>query len=275
MIIQITKNNMFEIFQYDFMIRAFIAGIAVALVAPTIGTFLVVRRYSLMADTLAHVSLVGVAIGLLTKTQPVIIAIIVTILAAMGIEKLRGTKRVFGESILALFLSGSLAIASVIISASGGFNTSLLNYLFGSITTVLSSDVYIIVIMGIVILSTIIVFFKKFFLVSFDEELAKTDGIHAKFYSSLLVVLAAITVSLSMRIVGVLLIGALMVIPVITAIQFRRGFRATIILAVLVSLLAVLVGLIVSYYFSLASGGTIVVMALVLFLLSVFMNKRL
>jgi len=266
---------MFEIFQYDFMIRAFIAGIAVALVAPTIGTFLVVRRYSLMADTLAHVSLVGVAIGLLTKTQPVIIAIIVAILAAIGIERLRGTKRVFSESILALFLSGSLAIASVIISASGGFNTSLLNYLFGSITTVLSSDVYIIVIMGVIILSTIIVFFNKFFLVSFDEELAKTDGIRAKLYSSLLVVLAAVTVALSMRIVGVLLIGALMVIPVITAIQFGRGFKATIILAVIVSLLAVLVGLIVSYYFSLASGGTIVVMALVLFLLSVLMNKRL
>lgn len=266
---------MFEIFQYDFMIRAFIAGIAVALVAPTIGMFLVVRRYSLMADTLAHVSLVGVAIGLMTKTQPVIVAIIVSILAAIGIERLRGTKKVFGESILALFLSGSLAIASVIISASGGFNTSLLNYLFGSITTVLNSDVYIIVIMGIIILSTIIVFFKKFFLVSFDEELAKTDGIRAKFYSSLLVMLAAITVALSMRIVGVLLIGALMVIPVITAIQFGRGFKATTILAVMVSLLAVLVGLIVSYYFSLASGGTIVVVALVLFLLSVFMNKRL
>jgi zinc transport system permease protein len=266
---------MFEIFQYDFMIRAFIAGVAVALVAPTIGTFLVVRRYSLMADTLAHVSLVGVAIGLITKTQPVVIAIIVAILAAIGIEKLRGTKRVFGESILALFLSGSLAIASVIISASGGFNTSLLNYLFGSITTVLSSDVYIIVIMGVIILSIIIVFFKKFFLISFDEELAITDGIRAKLYSSLLVILAAITVALSMRIVGVLLIGALMVIPVITAIQFRQGFRATIILAVLVSLFAVVVGLIVSYYFSLASGGTIVVVALVLFLLSVFMNKRL
>lgn len=273
--IQLTKNNMFEIFQYDFMIRAFIAGVAVALVAPTIGTFLVVRRYSLMADTLAHVSLVGVAIGLITKTQPVVIAIIVAILAAIGIEKLRGTKRVFGESILALFLSGSLAIASVIISASGGFNTSLLNYLFGSITTVLSSDVYIIVIMGVIILSIIIVFFKKFFLISFDEELAITDGIRAKLYSSLLVILAAITVALSMRIVGVLLIGALMVIPVITAIQFRQGFRATIILAVLVSLFAVVVGLIVSYYFSLASGGTIVVVALVLFLLSVFMNKRL
>ena len=134
---------------------------------------------------------------------------------------------------------------------------------------------YIIVIMGVIILSTIAVLFKRFFVVSFDEELAKTDGIHARFYSSLLVVLAAITVALSMRIVGVLLIGALMVIPVITAIQFRRGFKATVILAVLVSLMAVLIGLIVSYYFSLASGGTIVVVALVLFLLSVFINKRL
>jgi zinc transport system permease protein len=265
---------MFDIFQYDFMIRSFIAGIAVALVAPTIGMFLVVRRYSLMADTLAHVSLVGVAIGLVTKIQPVLIAIIAAIIAAIGIEKLRGTKRVFGESILALFLSGSLAIASVIISAAGGFNMSLLNFLFGSITTVTQSDVFIIVAMSLVVLVTIFVFFNKFFLVSFDEELARTDGIRAKFYSTLLVVLAAITVALSMRIVGVLLIGALMVIPVITAIQFSRGFRATILLSIAISLMSVVVGLFTSYYFSLASGGTIVVVALLLFLLSIVFNKK-
>lgn len=265
---------MFDIFQYDFMVRAFIAGIAVALVAPTIGTFLVVRRYSLMADTLAHVSLVGVAIGLVTKTQPVLIAIIAAIIAAIGIEKLRGTKRVFGESILALFLSGSLALASVIISAAGGFNTSLLNFLFGSITTVTKLDVYVITVMSFVILVLIVVFYNKFFLVSFDEELAKTDGIRAKTYSTLLVVLAAITVALSMRIVGVLLIGALMVIPVITAIQFGRGFRATILLSVAISFVSVLIGLFVSYFYSLASGGTIVVIALLMFLLSVVINKK-
>jgi len=267
-------NNLLDLFQYDFMIRAFIAGVAVALVAPTIGTFLVVRRYSLMADTLAHVSLVGVAIGLVTKTQPVLIAIIAAIIAAIGIEKLRGTKRVFGESILALFLSGSLAIASVIISAAGGFNMSLLNFLFGSITTVTQLDVFVITAMSLIILLTIIIFFNKFFLVSFDEELARTDGIRAKAYSTLLVVLAAVTVALSMRIVGVLLIGALMVIPVITAIQFSRGFRATILLSVAISLIAVVVGLLVSYYFSLASGGTIVVVALLLFLLSIVLNKK-
>jgi zinc transport system permease protein len=269
-----TMNNLLDLFQYDFMIRAFIAGVAVALVAPTIGTFLVVRRYSLMADTLAHVSLVGVAIGLVTKTQPVLIAIIAAIIAAIGIEKLRGTKRVFGESILALFLSGSLAIASVIISAAGGFNMSLLNFLFGSITTVTQLDVFVITAMSLIILLTIIIFFNKFFLVSFDEELARTDGIRAKAYSTLLVVLAAVTVALSMRIVGVLLIGALMVIPVITAIQFSRGFRATILLSVAISLIAVVVGLLVSYYFSLASGGTIVVVALLLFLLSIVLNKK-
>lgn len=266
--------QLFEIFQYDFMIRAFIAGIAVALVAPVIGMFLVVRRYSLMADTLAHVSLVGVAIGLITKTQPVLVAIITSIIAAVGIEKIRGTKKVLGESVLALFLSGSLAVASVLISAVGGFNAGLLNFLFGSITTVLPEDVYIISAMSVAVIVAVFIFYKKFFMVSFDEELALTDGIRAKVYNTLIVVLAAVAVALSMRIVGVLLIGALMVIPVVTAIQFGRSFKQTMLLAVVNSLIAVLSGLFVSYYFSLASGGTIVVIALGLFLLSVLVNRK-
>ncbi len=265
---------MFEILQYDFMVRALVAGVAVALVAPTIGTFLVVRRYSLMADTLAHVSLVGVAIGLATRTQPILVAIITTIIAAIGIERLRGTRKVFGESILALFLSGSLAVASVIISVVGGFNTGLLNFLFGSITTVSRTDVVLIVLMSAVILVLIAAFFKQFFLVSFDEELARTDGVRARFFSVLLVVLAAVAVALSMRIVGVLLIGALMVIPVVTAIQFGQGFRNSVFLSVLISLVSVLVGLVVSYYFNLATGGTIVVVAISLFLLSLLINRK-
>jgi len=265
---------MFSLFQYDFMISAFIAGMAVAITAPLIGIFLVVRRYSLMADTLAHVSLVGVAVGLVTKTQPVLVAIVTAILAAVAMEKLRGSKKIFGESVLALFLSGSLAIASVIISAAGGFNTSLFSFLFGSITTVLRSDVVIILVMGLIVILSVIAFYKQFFVVSFDEELAKTDGIRAKIYSTLIVILAAVAVALSMRIVGVLLIGALMVIPVLTAVQFGRGFLQTMLLSILISICSVFLGLIISYEFSLASGGTIVVIALSLFLLSLLINRK-
>ena len=127
---------MLEIFQYDFMIRAFVAGVTIALLAPMIGMFLVVRRYSYLADTLAHVSLVGVALGVLTGINPIITAMGVAIAASLGIENLRENKRLFGESILALFLSGSLALAVVLMSLSKGFQGDLFSYLFGSITTV-------------------------------------------------------------------------------------------------------------------------------------------
>src|SRR3989344_3160439 len=134
----------FEILQYGFIIRALEAGVVVALIAPFIGIFLVLRRYSLIADTLSHVSLAGVALGLLFGINPIITAIVATILASLGIEKLRTSKKIYGESALAIFLSGSLALAIVLLSLAHGFNANLFGYLFGSILTVAKTDVYII-----------------------------------------------------------------------------------------------------------------------------------
>ena len=133
-----------EIFQFDFMLRAFAAGIAIAIIAPLIGVFLVVKRYSLMADTLAHVSLAGVALGLLTNIHPLAVTVLATVLASIGIEKLRERRRIFGESALALFLSASLAFAVVLISAVRGFNADLFGVLFGSISTVALTHLYLI-----------------------------------------------------------------------------------------------------------------------------------
>ena len=259
---------MFEIFQFDFMIRAFVAGAVIALIAPMIGIFLVVRRYSLMADTLAHVSLAGVAVGLLIKMNPLVTGIITPVIAAFCIEKLRSARNISGESLLALFLSGSLAIAIVLLSIAKGFNTNLFSFLFGSISTVMPNDLYLIVGLGILVLVTILALYKELFAVSFDDELANASGISAPVFNLILTVLAAITVSLAMRIVGVLLIGALMVIPVIAAIQFGRGFRQTLLLSIAFSSLSVFLGLFLSFYLELASGGTIVVIALIIFLLS-------
>lgn len=263
-----------EIFELDFMVRAFAAGLLVAVIVPLIGVFLVVRRYSLMADTLAHVSLVGVAIGLLTKTSPVISAIAASAVAAILIERLRGVKKIFAESILALFLSGSLAVAVVLISFSRDFNVNLLSYLFGSISTIEPIDLYFLSILFVIVILIVTLLYKELFLVSFDEELAEASGIRAKALNLLLVILAAITVSLSMRIVGILLIGALMVIPVITAKQFERSFRDTIFMSIAFSLTSVISGLFLSYYFDLASGGTIVIIALAIFFLSLLANRR-
>jgi zinc transport system permease protein len=264
---------MLEIFQFGFMVRAFAAGTMIGVIAPLIGTFLVIRRYSRLADTLAHVSLAGVAVGLLTRTDPVIAAVAVSVLTALGVERLRESKKIFGESALALFLWSGMAVAVVIISLARGFNVGLFSFLFGSIATVSQVDLYYIGVLGALALIMVIVFYKELFFVSFDEELAKVNGINAKLFNLTLIILAAVTVSLSMRIVGILLIGALMVIPVITAMQFSRSFRQTLFFSVVISLVSVITGLFVSYYFDLASGGTIVLAAMIIFLVSMFFNK--
>lgn len=265
---------MIEIFQYDFMVRAFEAGIAIGVVAPLIGMFLVVRRYSLMADTLAHVSLAGVAIGLLFKINPIISAVGLSLAASIGIEHLRNSRKIFGESVLALFLSGSLAVAVIILSLAKGFNANLFSYLFGSISTVSPFDLWVTIGLAVTVFLTVCLLYKELFFVSFDTELARANGLPVKRLNLVIVMLAAIAVSLSIRIVGVLLIGALMVIPVIAAMQYGKGFRTTLLLSVFFSLLSVLSGLFISYYLGLASGGTIVVVALAIFLISLLFAKR-
>jgi zinc transport system permease protein len=264
---------MLEIFQFSFMVRAFAAGTIVGVIAPLIGTFLVIRRFSRLADTLAHVSLAGVAVGLLTKTDPVISAVIVSVFTAVVVERLRESKRIFGESALALFLWSGMAVAVVIISLARGFNVGLFSFLFGSIATVSTGDLYFIGALGVLVLIMVMSFYKELFLVSSDEELAMVSGVNARVFNLILMILAAVTVSFSMRIVGILLIGALMVIPVITAMQFSRSFKQTLIYSVLISLVSVITGLFVSYYFDLASGGTIVLISLIIFLAGMFLKR--
>jgi zinc transport system permease protein len=256
---------MFEIFQYGFILRGLEAGIIVGVVAPLIGIFLVLRGYSLITDTLAHVSLAGIALGFLFGWSPIVTALMVTVASSVGIDRLRTAKHVFGESALALFLSGSLALATVLLSLSRGFNTSLLNYLFGSIVTVTQEDVFTILMLAAVVVAVIAFLYKELVFVSFDESAAKVSGIPVRAINTVFIILAATTISLSIPIVGVLLIGALMVIPVLAALQLERGFLGTLIAAEIISLVAVVSGVFVSYYLNLATGGTIVLIALAIF----------
>lgn len=264
---------MFDIFQFAFMQRAFVAGIVIAVIAPLIGMFLVVRRYSLMADTLAHVSLAGIALAFLFNVHPLAGALIASLLAALGIEMARRSKTGFEESALALFLSGGLAFATVLLSATDRLNVNLLSFLFGSISTVTPSDLYVIIPFGILVAITIALLYKELFAVSFDEELASAQGMRAKAFILIIMALSAVTVSLAIRIVGVLLTGALMVIPVISALRFGYGFRSTLFFSILFSLVTVICGLLVAFAFNLASGGVIVLLALFIFILSSLLNR--
>lgn len=270
----ITTMNMFDIFQYGFAIRGLEAGIIIGLIAPLIGIFLVLRRYSLIADTLAHVSLAGIAIGFLLNVNPIMTAIFSTVLSSVVIERLRTSKKIYGESALAIFLSGSLALAVVLISLAHGFNVGLLNYLFGSIVTVRQTDLYIIGGLGALVVTVLFLFYKELVYIAFDEESAQVSGIPTRTINTLLIILAALTVSLSIPIVGVLLISALMVIPVVTALQFRQSFGKTILIAEIVSLFSVVVGIVMSFYLNLSTGGTIVLISLAVFAVSLGFRKR-
>ncbi len=259
---------LFDILQYSFLARGFMAGIVIAIIAPFIGIFLVLRRYSLIADTLSHVSLAGIALGFLLNINPIISAVVVTALSSTIIERLRLSKKVYGESALALFLSGSLALAVVLISLKHGFNGNLLNYLFGSIVTVQNSDLYMISGLGVVIIALLLLFYKELVFITFDEEAAQVSGIPVRTINTVFILMAAVTIALAIPIIGILLISALIVIPVVSALQFRKGFQATIYIAEALSLLSVIVGIITSYYLTISTGGTIVLVALGLFLLS-------
>lgn len=265
---------MFEMLSYDFMQRAFIAGLFIATLASISGTFVVLRRYSLMSETLAHSALVGVAVGLVGGYNPLWVAVVFAILSAWLIEYLRSTFAIYSDAVLSIILSGSLALAVIIVSLGGAFNNSLFSYLFGSILSVSNEDVYTIVGFGSVSLLLLLLFSQELYFMAYDEEVAKTSGIKVKFLNFLLVTVVAIIVALSIRVVGSLLIGALMVIPTVAALQYRVGYRKTILLSLFFGLFSVVFGMSLSYYFSLPSGATIVLSVILVFILSLVMNRR-
>lgn len=259
--------EIFEIFQYSFMIRAFAVGLLVSLVAPVVGIFLVLRRFSLIADTLSHVSLAGIAVGFLTKTHPLTVALATTIFSSIIIEKLRSSKKISGESALALFLSGSLALAVIILGVSHGFDQSLFSYLFGSLSTVEQNDVWMIGILSLCILTTIGFIYRPLIYITFDEETATVSGIPAPIINLLFIFATALFITLAIPTVGVLLVSALLVIPVLTSLIFKKSFLKTIIFAQIISVVSVVLGIFLSYFFELPPGGTIVLVNIGIFLI--------
>ena len=265
---------MLEMLQYDFMIRAFLAGIIIAILAAISGSFIVLRRYSMITETLAHSALVGVAVGVIAGTNPLWMAVVAALVSAWTIEYLRSNFQLYSDSVLAIILSGSLALAVIIVSLAGAFNSSLFSYLFGSILSVTQEDLIVMSVFGVIALSLLGLFYKELYFIAYDEEVARTSGIKVDLLNFLLVSIVAIIIALSIRIVGTLLIGAMMVIPTVAALQFKQGFAKTIAIALLFSLLAVIVGMSSSYFFSLPSGATIVLALLFIFIFSLVVNRR-
>lgn len=269
-----TSINMIEMFEYDFMQRAFIAGIIIAILASISGTFVVLRRYSLIGETLAHSALLGVAVGLVAEFNPLWSAVLFALFAAWLIEYLRSAFSLYSDAVLAILLSGSLASAVIIVSLGGAFNNSLFSYLFGSILAVSNDDIMVIAVFGAISLFLLLLFSKEFYFIAYDEEVAKTSGIKVDVLNFLLVSVVAIIIALSIRVVGSLLISALMIIPTIAALRFRVGFLKTVLISLVIALVSVFAGMTLSFHFSLPSGATIVLCVLFIFILSLVINRK-
>jgi zinc transport system permease protein len=245
-----------------FMIRAVIAAAVTGLAAPGIGTYLVQRRLSLMGDGIGHICVTGVALGLLTGFSPTYTAVVVAVIGAVLIELIRTSGRASGDLALALLFYGGIAGGLVLVQLAGNGAFALQGYLFGSITTISRDDVVVSVLLAGIVIVVALSLMPQLFAVTDDEDFARAAGIPVRFYNLLVSVLAAVTVSVAMRTVGLLLVSALMIIPVATSQQFARGFRATMLGAMGGGLVASLGGVVVSAFLDLPPGATIVLVAL-------------
>ena len=252
-----------SVLSLEFMRLALVSAVLVGLVAPAVGVFLVQRRLALMGDGIGHVALTGVALGFLLGTAPVLTAVVVATIGAVVIELVRQQGRTSGDVALALMFYGGIAGGVLLIGLSeDGSNASLLSYLFGSLTAVSPQDVVVIAALSGVLLLALAVFGRQLFAVCHDEEHARVMGLPVRALNLLLAVLAALTVTVAMRVVGLLLVSALMVVPVATAQQLVRGFRSTVVVALAVGVVAAVSGVFGSYYADTAPGALIVVVAL-------------
>jgi zinc transport system permease protein len=267
------EQRMFEILHFDFMIRALLAGLLVAVTVPVLGSFLVARRYSLIADSLAHVSLAGIGAGLLLGATPVFVAVPITALGAILLEWMRQNRRLSGEVGLAILMSGGLALAVVLANLAKGANTDFNSYLFGSITTTSLIDVVTLAIASAVVLVIVSCNYRGLLHIAFDEDSARIAGYRVTLLNYMLAALTAVLVVLSLRIVGGLLMSALLVIPVVIASQWARSFGQTIIVAIAVAMIAVIAGLILAFYAGIAAGGAIVLSAIVMLILTMIWKK--
>jgi zinc transport system permease protein len=255
-----------DLFQYDFMLRALVGALIIGLVAPALGIYLVQRRLSLIGDGIGHVALTGVGVGLLLDRSPVITAVIVATVGAIGVELVRERGRTSGDLALALLFYGGIAGGVLLVGLSdGSSNANLMQYLFGSLTTTSAQDLTVIVVLGVVVLAAMLALRPALFAVCHDEEYARVSGLPVRTLNLLMAVTTAVTVTIAMRTVGLLLVSALMVVPVAAAQQVTRGFRATMGAAMAIGVFAAAAGIWLSGAVGTAPGATIVILAIATF----------
>lgn len=264
-----------ELLQSDFFLKALIGGVLIAVVAPLMGTFLVLRRLSMIGDTLAHVTIAGVALGFLIQVYPLFVGLIFALLASFAIEKMRKAYKTYAELSIAIMMSGGVALASLFFTLGMNYNLNVTSYLFGSIYTLTSGDIYMVAGVAVVVLIMVAVFWKELFLLTFDEDAAEVSGLPVKMLNVMVTVLTALIISVSIKIVGALLISALLTIPVACSMLIAKGFKQSIIFSVIIAEIAAIVGLLIAGVWSLAPGATIVLMLIAILIVTMVVKRGL
>jgi zinc transport system permease protein len=251
-----------EIFNYEFVQRAFAAGILIAIVSSILGVFLVLRRFSLIGDGLAHITFGSVAFVMFLGVSPLYItlaALPIVMASSLAILKLTHSKRIQGDAAIGVVSSVGIAAGIILASLSNGYNIDLFSYLFGNILTVTRIELILSFIVFLTVTAVVIIFYNDFFAVTFDEELARTMGIKTRRINAILFLLTAVAAVLAMKVAGIMLVSAMLILPPLTALQLSLSFKVTIIAAVFFSILSVICGIIAAFLLNLPVGGTIVI----------------
>jgi len=276
-VIGINMINIFqqiqEALQYAFIQRAIIAGCFMALGCSFLGVFLVLRRFSLIGDGLAHVSFATVAIALLLRAQPMLVSIPLVGLASLVILKLNEKARVYGDAAIGLVSSFGIALGVIIASTAGGFNVDLFSYLFGNILSISGFEVWLTAIISLLVALVIALFYHDLFAITFDEEYAQVSGIKVRMVNTILILLTSLVVVLGIKIVGTMLVSSLIILPAISALQIVRSFRATIALAGIFAVVSVIIGIFASYVLNLPSGAMIVMINFIIFMITFLFGR--
>jgi len=255
-----------DIIYTSFFQRALIGGMLIGVAAPLIGIFLVLRRLSMIGDTLSHAAIAGVALGFLIGDMPIVFGMLFALIASFAIEKLRHAYKSYAELSLAIIMSAGIAIASILFTLGRDMNMDVDSFLFGFIYALSPNDIWTILAVAVVVVLIVAAKYHQLFLLTFDEEAASVSGINVKYYNILISVLTALVISISIKVVGGLLVSALLTIPAACSLIIARSFKQSIFIVMLVGELAVILGLFIAGVWNLAAGGTIV-LALIVFLL--------
>lgn len=265
--------DIWQILQYGFVQRAFVTGVFVAVLCSSLGLFLVLRRLSLIGDGLAHVSFGAIAIGIFLGFYPLYAAIPLVVGGSLLILKLTQKAKVYGDAAIGIVSSASLAGGVILASLSGGFNVDLLSFLFGNILAISDVEMVTSIALSAVVIALIYLFYDELFSLTFNEELAQVTGIKTEKMNTMLVVLTAITVVLSVRVVGIMLVSSLLILPAVTALQIARSFKKAILFSSLIAIVSLLVGVLLSFVSNLPTGATVVMVNFILFVLTLGYTK--